>query len=183
MPFLLQRSSKDPMSCLIFRFYSGLIAGQGGLRQDSYGMGGWSWYNPKYVLQVVDTRNQIMTPFSRPNPSLNTTTTTTTTPESASMPTWKHTGQGKTMMRCYLTRNSHLCYYSGYVNIMPPLYGTDCQKNCSALGAKCLALDPRKHHVKCICPNGVVLSHNHPSCSISKSKQTYCHHTLDLTSA
>ena len=52
---------------------------------------------------------------------------------------------------------------------MPPLYDKACQTNCSVVGADCMGLDPQRHHFLCVCPNGAILSHEHPTCGASKS--------------
>ncbi len=53
----------------------------------------------------------------------------------------------------------------GEVRVLAALSDAPCHRNCTALGAVCIALDPDMAVRACVCPNGVLLDFNNAKCN------------------
>lgn len=122
-----------------------LLGGSGGSGPYQNGLGGWSYYNPKAVVKILENWKQN---YYRSGAAALSDSRSSTTP------IWKSRGPGR-------------------VVIVPPLRKESCQRNCSLLGAVCVAVGEGEHAYGCLCQNGVLLDlfdgrHNR-SCSEGNS--------------
>ncbi len=59
----------------------------------------------------------------------------------------------------------------GRVVLVAPALSDPCRSNCSAMGARCVALDaaPGRHGARgCVCADGVLLDYHNPTCKEGK---------------
>ena len=131
-------------------FHLMLISGGfGGLHSTMNGKGGWSYYNPKSVIKVIEPNAGL--PKCAERSDLSTKNDKGVIEDmSAIPPLCKVSGDG--MVKILFSKQEESL----------------CQGNCSTKGATCVALDMEAKIGRCLCPNGIILDHLNPQCTNSK---------------